>query len=231
MTIRQDKDNSIKLYKGDCLEIMKEIPDKSIDMVLCDPPYGIDFQSMRKKDKRKRMPKILNDKKPFLSFIPEIKRILKPTGCVAIFTRWDVQHLFIDAMKEYEVRPNSCIIWDKKIHGMGDLKRSFGSRYESVLFHAEHDFRFQGKRPTDIIECQRISASKLIHPNEKPVTLLETLITKCCPCGGTVLDAFMGSGSTGVACVNTGRDFIGIELDEHYFEIAKKRIHESDEVR
>ena len=101
-----------------------------------------------------------------------------------VFTRWDVQQIFIDAMRDADVAPNSCIIWDKKIHGMGDLKRAFGSRYESILFHAEHDFRFQGKRPTDIIACPRVAASKLVHPNEKPVDLLQGLIQACCPVGG-----------------------------------------------
>ncbi len=214
----------IKLMQGDCLELMKEIPDKSVDMVLTDPPYGIDFQSVWKKDKSKRMPKIMNDKKPFTDFIPFLERVLKPTGCVMIFTRWDVQQSFIDAMTESSIPPNSCLVWDKKIHGMGDLRRAFGSRHEDILFHAEHDFRFQGKRPVDVVECQRVSPSKLMHPNEKPVLLLEDLICKCCPVGGGVLDLFMGSGSTGVACINTNRNFIGMELDEHYFRIAEERI-------
>ena len=174
----------IKLMHGDCLELMQEIPDGSIDMILCDPPYGIDFQSNRIKDKERRKAKIANDKRPFIEFIPLVKRVLKPTGCVMVFTRWDVQQIFIDAMREHGLAPNSCIIWDKKIHGMGDLKRAFGSRYESILFHAEHEFRFQGKRPTDIIACQRVPASRLLHPNEKPVELLEGLICACSPVGG-----------------------------------------------
>lgn len=218
----------IQLMQGDCLERMKEIPDSSVDMVLCDPPYGIDFQSCRIKDKQRRKPKIKNDKTPFVEFIPLLKRILKPTGCVMIFTRWDVQQVFVDAMKDADLAPNSCIIWDKKIHGMGDLKRAFGSRYESILFHAEHDFRFQGKRPTDIIECPRVPASRLVHPNEKPVELLQGLIRACCPVGGVILDCFAGSGSTGVAAAHTGRSFIGIELDEHYFEVASQRITDAE---
>lgn len=221
---------SIQLMQGDCLERMKEIPDRSVDMVLCDPPYGIDFQSCRIKDKTKRKPKIKNDKQPFIEFIPLVKRILKPTGCVMIFTRWDVQQEFIDAMNDAGLAPNSCIIWDKRVHGMGDLKRAFGSRYESILFHAERDFRFQGKRPTDIISVQRVPASKLVHPNEKPVELLDGLISACCPLGAVIVDMFMGSGSTGVAAVNTRRNFIGIELDENYFKIAEQRINNAKEV-
>ena len=217
----------IELKQGDCLELMKEIPDHSIDMILTDPPYGIDFQSMRIKDKSRRKDKILNDKKPFTEFIPELSRILKPTGSVMCFTRWDVQQEFIDRFNENDLKVRNVLIWDKVIHGMGDLKKAYGRRYESIIFHSANYFRFNGKRPQDIIRETRVAASKLIHPNEKPLGLLEQLITQCTNEGETVLDLFMGSGSTGVACVNTNRNFIGYELDENYFNIAKKRINES----
>ena len=176
-------------------------------MVLTDPPYGIDYQSQWKKNKSEWMPKIKNDKRPFTGFIPLIKRVLTPTGCAMVFTRWDVQH--------------------KEIHGMGDLKHSFASRYESIIFSSEKEFLFNGKRPQDIIKFRRVLPNELKHPNEKPVGLLEWLISKCTEQNGTVLDPFMGSGSTGVACVNTGRKFIGMELDPGYFETAKQRIEEA----
>ena len=213
-----------KIKQGDCLELMKEIPDKSVDFVLTDPPYGIDFQSQWRKDKSEWKPKVINDKAPFVEFIPELKRIISPKGAVMIFTRWDVQHEFIKRMVEYDMKPKNILIWDKVIHGMGDLKRAYGSRYESIIFWANKEFSFNGKRPTDIIRCQRVTADKLIHPNEKPVSLLSELIEKCTVKTDTVLDCFMGSGSTGVACLNTNRNFIGYELDNTYFEIAKKRL-------
>lgn len=217
------------LYMGDCLEIMQSIPDCSVDMVLTDPPYGIDYQSARIKDKAKRKPKIMGDKETQTAFISEIARVLKPTGAVCIFTRWDVQQKVIDEMTAYGMKPRNVIIWDKVVHGMGDLKRSFDSRYESICFYSAHDFRFNGKRPTDIVKCTRVAAGKLAHPNEKPVKLLESLIEPCTAVGAVVLDCFMGSGSTGVACLNTGRCFIGIEKDPHYFQIAKERIDHAGE--
>lgn len=220
---------SVQLLQGDCLELMKDIPDGSVDMVLADPPYGIDFQSQWKKNKAEWKPKIINDKSPFVDFIPLLKRILRPTACVMIFTRWDVQQRFIDEMERIGLRIKSVLIWDKQIHGMGDLKRAYASRYESILFHSEDSFRFNGKRPQDIISVRRVLPQNLTHPNEKPVELLETLISQCTMGGGTVLDPFMGSGSTGVAAVNTGRSFIGMELDPGYFETACKRISEAEE--
>lgn len=218
----------IQLHNGNCLEVMKSIPDGSVDFVLTDPPYGIDYQSMRRKDKTKRKPKIKNDKKPFTEFIPEVKRILSPTGCAAIFTRWDVQQQFVDEITKNGMRVRNVLIWDKKVHGMGDLKRAYGSRYESIIFASKDKFRFPGKRPQDIIAAQRVSPKKLVHPNEKPICLQETLVQQVTKSGDLVLDCFMGSGSTGVACVNTGRSFVGIELDKKYYDIACARIKQAE---
>ncbi|WP_323842528.1 MULTISPECIES: site-specific DNA-methyltransferase [unclassified Moraxella] len=210
-----------ELYYGDCLEILKTLPDNSVDMVLTDPPYGIDFQSNRRWG---RFAKILNDKTPFVEFIQHLPRILKPEGCAMIFTKWDKQQVFIDELIKHGLKPKNILIWDKVVHGMGDLKRAFGSRYESIIFVANNEFRFNGKRPTDIVQCMKINAQHLIHPNQKPVALLENLIEKCTKENQTVLDCFMGSGSTGIACLNTNRKFIGIELDKKYFDMAQSRI-------
>ena len=137
----------VLVMQGDCLELLKDIPDGSVDMVLTDPPYGIDYQSQWKKNKSEWMPKIKNDKRPFIDFIPLIKRVLTPTGCVMVFTRWDVQQKFIDEMNGNGLKVKNVLIWDKEIHGMGDLKHSFASRYESIIFSSEKGFLFNGKRP------------------------------------------------------------------------------------
>lgn len=104
--------------QGDCLELMKQIPDRSVDMVLCDPPYGIDFQSKRRL-KEQRFQKIANDKQPFIEFIRPAIHTLKETGCMLIFTRWDVQSYFIDEINaggrwlkisSFGIRSN--IVWE-----------------------------------------------------------------------------------------------------------------------
>lgn len=218
-----------KLLQGDCVELLRSLPDNSVDLVLTDPPYGIDYQSAWRTDRSAWKPKILNDKKPFLAFIPELRRVLKPTGCAMIFTRWDVQQAFIDELDRNGLRVRSVLIWDKLAHSMGDLKRAYGSRYESVLFHSGDAFSFPGKRPQDIIACPRVSPNKLVHPNEKPVELLETLISQVTTGGDTVLDCCMGSGSTGVAAVSIGRRFIGMELSDQYFQLARGRVLEAED--
>lgn len=211
----------------DCCELMREIPDHSVDMVLCDPPYGIDYQSQRRKDKSTWKPKIANDKVPFIGFIPEMSRIVKSSGCVLLFTRWDVQQQFIDAMSDNDMKPKSVIIWDKVIHGMGDLKRAPGSRYESIIYWAGKDFRFPGKRPVDIVRCQRVNPNELLHPNEKPIELLEELIRSYSRPGDVVFDACMGSGSSIVAAINTDRHYIGFELDSEHYETANRRVNDA----
>jgi site-specific DNA-methyltransferase (adenine-specific) len=121
----------------------------------------------------------------------------------------------------------NIIIWDKKQHGMGDLKRSYGSRYESIIFAIKPQFSFPSKRPVDVIQEQKVSPNRLLHPNEKPVKLMQTLINQTTSPNDVVMDCCMGVGSTGVACVNTNRNFIGMELDEIYFKIAHQRIQDA----
>lgn len=216
--------SNVQLICEDCLQEMSKMPDGSIDLVLCDPPYGIDYQSMMRK-KNARFPKICGDKAPFVGFLADAIRLIKDTGCMMIFTRWDVQQCFIDEIcRVGGVKVKNILIWDKGTHGMGDLKRAYGSRYESIIFAVKPGFAFPGKRPMDIISCPKIAANQLVNPNEKPVGLLKTLIQQTTAPSAKVMDCCMGSGSTGVACVDTGRDFIGIELDKHYFAIAKDRI-------
>lgn len=214
------------LFNGDCLKWLSALPDGCADLVLTDPPYGINFQSRHAKG---RFDKIAGDDKPHLEFIPMLRRLLKPDGSVLVFTRWDVIAQFADALKESNLKVKSVVCWDKMAHGMGDLKRSFAPRYELILFAPEKEFKFVGKRPIDVIPIKKIAPQKLVHPNEKPVELMKHLIRACCPVGGTVIDPFMGAGSVGVAAIETGRTFFGAEIDEKYFNIAAQRISNTKE--
>ena len=120
--------------------------------------------------------------------------------------------------------PKMQVIWDKEIHGMGDLKGDYAPLHENIIFATKGRFIFPGKRPKSVIHCQRVSAEKLVHPNEKPIELLKQLIEEITIEGQTVLDAFLGSGATALAALETHRNFIGIELDETYYKIAQERI-------
>lgn len=112
----------------------------------------------------------------------------------------------------------------------GGSKKTWATDYETAIFWAGEKFEFQHGRPgSSVIKSAKVPPEKLTNPNEKPVDLLRFIISETCPRGGTVLDCFMGSGSTGEAAKKSGRDFIGIELDEKYYKMAKQRILESHE--
>ena len=209
------------VYNGDCLDILQQIPDNSIDTCITDMPYGIDFQSCYRNNK---VPKIANDKKPFLDFIKYLPRIIKPTGAVYLFTRWDVQQCVIDELTANGMKPKNVIIWDKTRHSMGNLYQQYGFMYESIVFSPNKDFRFLNGRPKDIIRCEKVLECKLAHPNEKPIPLLQKLITDSTPQEGVVLDCTCGSGTTLLAAIREKRHYIGIELDEYYYKLTLKRI-------
>lgn len=210
---------------GDCMSVLRDMATESIDMVITDPPYGIDYQS-RRKEKARRIAKIANDKAPFIWWIYDVARILKRGGGVLCFTRWDAQQVFIDALRLAGLTVKSVIVWDKKAHGMGDLKGSFAPRYEAIIFASKGRYEFPGKRPDDLISCAKVAYQSLTHPNEKPVALLEQLIEATTVPGALILDPFAGSGSTLVAATKKCRQYVGIEIDEQYSKLAAARAAE-----
>jgi DNA modification methylase len=215
----------IQLMQGDCLELMKGIADKSVDCIITDPPYGMDYQSSRRIDKEKRHKKILNDKTPFVWFLYDAFRVLKDESCILVFCRWDSQEAFKSALVWSGFTVKSQIIWDREHHGMGDLSGSPAPCHDVIWFAVKGKYKLPSKRPKDIVKSKRLSGEQLSHPNEKPVDLMEQLVNSYAKENEVILDPFMGSGTTGVACLNTNRRFIGIELDETYFNIAKERIY------
>lgn len=212
----------IELLNGDCLELMKDIPDKSIDLILTDPPYGIGFQSNYRKEK---FAKIQNDNSINCEFLDECKRILKDTGAIYCFTRWDVYPEWANQFnRRFKIK--NLIVWFKRGGGLGDLKKGYIYNHEFIIYSAMEKHRLNGKRRNDVFEFAKESGIKYLHPTQKPIQLLEEIIRRSSNENDIVLDCFMESGSTGVACINTNRRFIGIELDKNYFEIAKNRINE-----
>ena len=228
-----------KLYKGDCLEIMKDIPDKSIDMILCDLPYGTTACKW-------------DIVIPFDKLWEQYNRIIKDNGVIVLFGSEPFSsQLRMSNIKNYKYD----WVWNKKIAGnpfiakyqplktfenimvfskskmkynpqmtIGKTRKKGGGK--SKLFNVECTSNINNLYyPVAILEFSNAKRNQ-IHPTQKPVALLEYLIKTYTNEGETVLDNCMGSGSTGVACKHTNRNFIGIELDDNYFEIAKKRIEE-----
>ena len=197
--------NGITLYHGDCREILPQL-DVKVDLLLTDPPYGIDYQSTRR-TAWQRKDKIKGD----IEFPLWIFDYL-PDKAMFIFCRWDN----LSGLP----KPKSFIVWDKQRHSMGDLAHEYGRQWEAIAFYPQPNHKFVG-RPKDVISIPCIPACNLLHPNEKPVALIKTLLVN--NVGETVLDPFMGVGSTLLAAKSLNRKCIGIEIEEKYCEIAAKR--------
>lgn len=238
-------ENTIDLRLGDCLEVMKDIPDKSIDMILCDLPYGI---TACRWDKKINLGQLFR----------EYNRIIKDKGNIILFAKQPFETELINANFKYfryeiiwqkqqatnpmcakkRIMPihENILVFYKKLGtynpqmtyghknytGFYDIDKKTGEVYGLTAQHRE--CKDGSRYPTSILKFN--TERTKFHPTQKPVKLLEYLIKTYTNEGETVLDNCMGSGSTGVACVNTNRNFIGIELDEKYFNIAKERIYE-----
>jgi len=214
-----------KLYQGDCLEVMKEMPDESVDMVLTDPPYGMDYQSNRRTATDK-FRKIEQDSGLdwIGGFSRELYRLMKPNTAGYVFCSWHKVDVFKQAL-ERNFKIKNLLVWVKNNHGSGDLKGAYAPKHEFVFFfHKGRSLLRDGRRP-DILEYSKVSGGKMVHPTEKPVDMLERMVRDSSDSSDVVFDPFMGSGTTGVAAKNLNRDFIGIELDEEYFKIAQERVN------
>lgn len=216
------------LISGDCIKEMFNIKDENIDLVITDPPYLMDYQSNRRK-KEDRFDKIKNDKGNYVliqEYLKECYRIMKNNTAIYCFCSWHNIDFFKKEFEKY-FKLKNIIVWNKNNHGTGDLKGSYAPKHEFILFGHKGRTLLREKRIPDVIDCAKIPSKKLTHPTEKPQELLEIFIKQSSNVDDVVFDGFMGTGSTGIACINTSRRFVGIELDENYFNIAKNRIEES----
>ena len=202
----------IELWLGDCLELMKDIPDKSVDMILADLPYG---QTAPQWDKIIDMDKLWK----------EYKRIRKNKSTIALFSAQPFTTKLISSNgKEYRY----CWYWLKN-QGTNffHAKKMPIRRIEEIVIFGKGKYYPQitdGHIPTNVLEFKCVDNYSRRHSSEKPVALLEYLVKTYTETLDIVLDNTMGSGSTGVACKNLGRRFIGIEKDKKYFDIAVERI-------
>lgn len=244
--------NSYIIKQGDCLELMKEISDKSIDLILCDLPYGttackwdivIPFDKLWEQYNRiikdsgaivlfgsepfssqLRMSNLKNYKydlywkkeKP-TNFMQLKRRFGKVTENICVF--YNKQPTYNPQMVEYKGRPVKNSYSEKSKHFCSVVSANSKGNLQLVEYQ-DNGYRY----PNDVLEFNRVPLRQYVHPTQKPIPLLEYLIRTYTNEGDLVLDNCMGSGSTGVACIKTNRNFIGFELDEKYFNIAKERL-------
>jgi len=238
---------NMDLRQGDCLEIMKEIPSKSIDLILCDLPYGTTIC---------KWDVII----PFDKLWEQYNRIIKDNCAIVLTASQPFTTKLINSnIKNFKY----CWVWEKSRNSNPSLCKHQPLRYteDIVIFNAKRVYnpimekgksyktskgaggRFAGNKvnkkellikinhgryPKNIIRIKSEYPNSIVHPTQKPIKLMEYLIKTYSNENDLVLDNCMGSGTTGVACKNLERNFIGIELDEKYFNIAKKRIESSE---
>ncbi len=235
----------IKLMHGDCLEMMDSVPDNSVDLLLTDPPYssGGLFAGQRKASTGSKYfddkysgaamcPDFTGDNRDQLSFIywetfwiSKVFRKMKSGAVACIFTDWRQLAATITALQCGGFIFRGIVVWDKGISR--NIPHRFRNDCEYIVWGTKGERPAKAERGIEVYPgCYHIkgmNTRKKHHQTEKPTELLEKLIA-IAPEKGTVLDCFMGSGSTGVACLNTNRNFIGIELSADYFRIAQNRI-------
>ena len=239
-----------KLYRGDCLEVMKDIEDKSIDMILCDLPYGITA--------RNKWDIVI----PFDKLWEYYNRIIKDNGAIVLFgsgmftsslmqsnsKMWRYNLIwhkttptgFLNANRMPLRAHEDIVVFYKSLptynpqktngHERKVSKAKYKRNSKKTEDYGEHgltNYDSTERYPTSILTFATDKQKEALHPTQKPVALLEWLIKTYTNEGEVVLDNCMGSGSTGVAALNTNRNFIGIEFDEGYFEIAENRIEEA----
>lgn len=239
-----------ELYQGNCLEVMKTLPDKSVDLVLTDPPYGTTACKW-------------DSVIPLEPMWKELKRLIKPNGVVVLFGNQPFSSLLVTTnMSMFK----QSLVWNKnKVTGFLNAKKQHLRNHEDILLFYDKQCVYNpqktlGHKPVNsftknttdgdtvgrtkkgisgggsterypksvlnfsVVNQDGKGKEKRFHPTQKPVELMEYLIKTYTNEGMTTLDFAMGSGTTGVAAKNLNRNFIGIELDETYFNIAKQRI-------
>lgn len=226
-----DKEN-IQVFQGDCLELMKRIPDKSVDLVTIDPPYefaqhggGGAFGS-RKREYHNELEADTLTKGFDTAVLDELVRVMRKVNIYIWCNKEQIKQYL-----EYFEGCNMDLLTWHKTNPVPTCNNKYLSDTEYLLFFREKGVKVYGnyhtKRKFYVTQTNKKDKEKYIHPTVKAVDIMQNIIINSSQEGECVLDCFMGTGTTGAACVCTGRRFIGIEKEQKYFEIAKQRIEEA----
>ena len=218
---------NVKLYNDDCLNVLKDIEDNTIDLVVTDPPYEV-ITGGRNGGVKGKPSGILTENKQLMKSIPkadlwlsECFRVMKDGTHIYIMTNTLNLTNYLNIINDVGFKLHNLLVWNKN---NTTPNRWYMKNCEYVIF-ARKGFAKSINNPSSqtVHNFDNIIGNKQ-HPTEKPVDLMKLYVGNSSQVGDTVLDPFMGVGSTGVACKELNRNFIGIELDEQYFDIATKRI-------
>lgn len=207
-----------KIIYGDCLKIIKEIPNNFIDLIITDPPYG-DNVGYGWNNKT-----IKNNENPLINCqaLVECYRVLKRNSNLYLFTNWKHYPFLTEFILRYtKFNIRHLIVWKKHNFGLG---WAFRHQYELILVLEKGKPTYNLKNFSDVQTCSHINHNKENHPHQKPVDLIIKMIEHSSKEGNLILDPFCGSGAVCMACKMMKRDWIGIELDEKWVEMAQKKV-------
>lgn len=228
-----------ELYLADCMEVLPSL--QRCDAVITDPPYcsGSVSEASRTAAKGQglrseniaRLGWFKGDNMGtaglvFLlrSIAWEAQKILSQSGSVLMFCDWRMLPNLAPAIESVGLRYQNMIVWDKENMGLG---AGFRAQHELVMHFTNGAPEYHNRSVANVVKARRVTAKEREHQTQKPVDLMCQLVSVVCPPDGIVLDPFMGSGTTGVAAIMSGRKFIGIERDPEYFEIACRRLSDA----
>ncbi|MCK5449708.1 hypothetical protein KAI32_02485 [Candidatus Pacearchaeota archaeon] len=203
-----------KIISGDCIKVIKEFPKNSIDLIITDPPYG-DNVGYGFNNKI-----IKNNKNPLINCqaLVECYRVLRKNSSLYLFTNWKNYPFLTEFILRYtNFKIRHLIVWKKHNFGLG---WAFRHQYELVLVLEKGKPKYNLKNFSDVQTCSHINHNDKTHPHEKPIDLIMKMIEHSSREGDLILDPFCGSGAVCVACREMDRNWIGIELDEKYVEMA-----------
>jgi site-specific DNA-methyltransferase (adenine-specific) len=219
-------DELVTIYHGDCRDALEGLDAATVDLLLTDPPYGMQFSSGQrlvnplgnvKADGARQGMRLVRQ------MLMAATDALKPDAHAYIMCHFESWPDFYDAVSSYMPIRNA-LIWWKNRGGMGDTSMEYSRDYEVILYAAMGRRSLAGKRDGSVIAGIPPVGSDRKHPTEKPVALMSRLIQKSCPLDGLVLDPFMGAGSTLVAAKALGIRAIGVEIEEKFCEAAVQRL-------
>jgi site-specific DNA-methyltransferase (adenine-specific) len=215
---------TVRLIHGDCLDVLKTLDAGSVDAVITDPPYLVNYKGRWDGEQKTIVGD--DDASWVLPAYGEMHRVLRNDSFLVTFYGWPHCDVFMTAFKVLGFRVVSHLVFVKAKPGLGVFTRG---RHEVAFLLAKGKPKPPKPAPNDVFDWPWRPKESSGHPNQKPVQCLSPLVDKFAPDFGTVLDPFMGSGSTGVACVRAGINFIGVECDPIYFATAERRIYEAND--
>ena len=213
-----------KIHNICCFDLLKDIPDKCVDLVITDPPYLKKYSTGHRKNVARNSTEIMNDRTfDYDRFFDEILRVIRPEGHMYVFGCWQTGDYFKKVIeKRFKIK--NRLVWVKNNWTAGDLFWSYGQSYEDIWFCTNGRKRLNGRRDRDCLLYDRVVGKNQLHLNQKPLELIKFLMTKSSIEGDIVLDPFMGSATTAAAAMELNRNYIGSELDKRFYDIGEERI-------